>query len=214
VFHQSRPHLGTKPCDHFTHGAYPAMTSSTSDLRSHRPSLRLTVAEAVALISRPTRYPLDQIEAKAPKGDGHAVLVLTALLCGDRYTARVRRFLTAIGYSAHGCNLGVNIGPTRRLLNGATEHLIELSDEHGPLSIVGFSMGGLFARWVALRMPGRVRQVFTVCSPIYEPARNSGCRSTPSSDYGPASIFASSWTRWRSRSPWAAHSWPIETMGW
>jgi pimeloyl-ACP methyl ester carboxylesterase len=126
----------------------------------------------MALISRPTRFPLDQIEAMAPKGDGHAVLVLPALICRDRYTVRVRRFLTAIGYSAHGWNLGVNIGPTQRLLDGAAARLIELSDEHGPLSIVGFSMGGLFARWLALRMPDRVRQVFTVCSPIHEPARN------------------------------------------
>jgi len=33
-------------------------------------------------------------------------------------------------------------------------------------------VGGLFARWLSLRMPDRVRQVITVCSPIHEPARN------------------------------------------
>jgi pimeloyl-ACP methyl ester carboxylesterase len=33
-------------------------------------------------------------------------------------------------------------------------------------------MGGLFARWLSLRMPERVRQVITVCSPIHQPARN------------------------------------------
>jgi pimeloyl-ACP methyl ester carboxylesterase len=150
----------------------PAVTSSSSDLRSRRPSLRLTAAEAVAFIGRGPRFPLDQIVANAPKGDGHSVLVLPALLCGDRYTAYVRRFLTMIGYSVHGWNLGVNIGPTRRLLDGTTDRLIDLSDEHGPMSIIGFSMGGLFARWSALRMPDRVRHVITVCSPIHEPARN------------------------------------------
>jgi pimeloyl-ACP methyl ester carboxylesterase len=149
-----------------------AMIPTSTDLRSRRPSLRLTAAEAVAFIGRGPRVPLDQIVATAPKGDGHSVLVLPALLCGDRYTAYVRRFLTMIGYSVHCWNLGVNIGPTKRLLDGATDRLIELSDAHGPLSIVGFSMGGLFARWLALRMPDRVRQVITVCSPIHEPARN------------------------------------------
>jgi pimeloyl-ACP methyl ester carboxylesterase len=99
-------------------------------------------------------------------------LVLPALVCGDRYTAHVRRFLTAIGYSTHGWNLGVNVGLTKRLLDGAAERLIELSDERGPVSLVGFSMGGLFARWLALRTPDLVRQVITVCSPIHEPARN------------------------------------------
>src|SRR5208337_3252561 len=56
--------------------------------------------------------------------------------------------------------------------DGAADRLIKLSDDHGPLSIVGFSMGGLFARWLSLRLPDRVRQVITVCSPIHQPARN------------------------------------------
>jgi pimeloyl-ACP methyl ester carboxylesterase len=155
-----------------TDGTDPTMTSTSTELRSRRPSLRLTAAEAVAFIGRGPRFPLDQIVATAPKGDGHSVLLLPALLCRDRYTAYVRRFLTIIGYSVHGWNLGVNIGPTRRLLDGATDRLIDLSDEHGPVSIIGFSMGGLFARWLALWMPDRVRQVITVCSPIHEPARN------------------------------------------
>jgi pimeloyl-ACP methyl ester carboxylesterase len=63
-------------------------------------------------------------------------------------------------------------GSTKRLFNGAAGRLIELSDEYGPVSLVGFSMGGLFARWLALRMSDRVRQVITICSPIHEPARN------------------------------------------
>jgi hypothetical protein len=169
----TRRHHRTYPHYHSTHGLDPAMTPTSPDLRSRRPSLRLTAAEAVTLIAPSPKFSTDQIAAKAPQGDGHSVLVLPALVCGDRYTAHVRRFLTAIAYSPHGWNLGVNVGPTKRLLDGAAERLIELSDAHGPLSIIGFSMGGLFARWLALRMPDRVRQVITVCSPIHEPARNS-----------------------------------------
>ncbi len=100
------------------------------------------------------------------------MLVLPALARGDPYTAQVRDFLRRIGYSAHGWDLGTNIGPTKRLLDGSTARLIDLSNRHGPVSLVGFSIGGLFARWLALRMPDRVRQVITVCSPIHEPARN------------------------------------------
>ena len=66
----------------------------------------------------------------------------------------------------------MNIGPTRRLLDGAAERVVKLSDRHGRLSLVGFSMGGLFARWLSLHMPERIRQVITVCSPIHQPARN------------------------------------------
>jgi pimeloyl-ACP methyl ester carboxylesterase len=146
--------------------------TESAAFRSQRPPLRLTAAEAVAFIRPATRSPLEAVLSSAPKGDGHAVLVLPALGHGDTYTASIRDVLIALGYSAHGWKLGPNIGPTKRLLNGASNRLIELSDKYGPVSIVGFSMGGLFARLLSLRTPDRVRQVITVCSPIHEPAKN------------------------------------------
>jgi hypothetical protein len=140
--------------------------------QSRRPPLRLTAMEAVALISPSPRLSLSQLPADIPRGDGHTVLVLPALFRGDPYAATVRGCLTELGYDTHGWNLGVNVGPTKRLLDGAADLLIKLADQHGPVSIVGFSMGGLFARWLALQMPVRVRQIITVCRPIREPARN------------------------------------------
>lgn len=98
-------------------------------------------------------------------------MVLPRLFSGDASTDFVRQFLTSLQYSVHCWNLGLNIGPTKDLLDGATNRLIELSDIHGLLSVVGFSMGGLFARWLSLRTPDRMRQVITVCSPIHEPIR-------------------------------------------
>jgi hypothetical protein len=146
---------------------------SAGPLISRRPPLRQTLAEAVALVRRVTKPSLDTlVHDEAPAGDDHAVLVLPALLRGDGYTASVRQFLTGIGYAAFGWQLGVNIGPTKRLLDGAVGRLIALSDLHGPISLLGFSMGGLFARWLSQRLPDRVRQVITVCSPIHEPAKN------------------------------------------
>lgn len=139
---------------------------------ARRPDLRRTLAEGMALIQPAPRLDLSGLIATAPRGDGHCVLVLPALGCGDPYTQHIRTFLDRIGYTAQGWNLGVNIGPSKRLLDGAMQRLQALSSEHGPVSIVGFSMGGLFARWLALRMPDRVRQVVTVCSPIHQPARN------------------------------------------
>jgi hypothetical protein len=148
------------------------MTTDTVEIGSRRPPTRRTAAEVVALISPVAKPPIESLLAGIPRGNGHAVLVLPALLRSDAYTAYMRQFLTTIGYATHGWNLGVNIGPTRRLLHGAADRLVELSDQHGRLSLVGFSMGGLFARWLSLRMPGRVRQVITVCTPIHQPARN------------------------------------------
>jgi pimeloyl-ACP methyl ester carboxylesterase len=141
-------------------------------MKSRRPPLRLTLTEGIALIRPAPKPDIARLLATAPRGDGHTVLVLPALARGDPYTARFREFLSSLGYTAYGWNLGINIGPTRRLLDGAADRLLALSSTNGPVSIVGFSLGGLFGRWLALRSPERVRQVISVCSPIHEPARN------------------------------------------
>lgn len=141
-------------------------------MTSRRPPLRLTLAEGIALIWPAPKPDLASLLATAPRGDGHSVLVLPALARGDPYTARFRGFLSSLGYAVHGWNLGINVGPTRRLLDGAADRLLALCRTSGPVSIVGFSLGGLFARWLALRSPEQVRQVISVCSPIHEPARN------------------------------------------
>jgi pimeloyl-ACP methyl ester carboxylesterase len=118
------------------------------------------------------RLPMANLVATAPRGDGHGVLALPGLGHGDPYTEQVRGFLNDIGYATFGWELGVNFGPTDHLIAGAMDRAIALSDRLGPISIVGFSMGGLFARLLAARLPDRVRRIVTVCSPIHEPARS------------------------------------------
>jgi pimeloyl-ACP methyl ester carboxylesterase len=131
--------------------------------------MRRTAMEAVALVrSGPGLSGLPGL----PRGDGHAVLVLPAWGRGDPYTAQIRGVLSGLGYAVRGWGLGVNVGPTTRLLDGSAALLAGLAGTYGPVSIVGFSMGGLFARWLASQMPDCVRQIVTVCSPIHDPARN------------------------------------------
>lgn len=135
-----------------------------------RPPLRQTLAEAVALFTPTPKLEIERVVALAPHGDGHAVLVLPALLRSDHFTEQARGFLGQLGYLAYGWELGLNIGPTKRLLDGSLERLRRIADEHGPVSVVGFSLGGLFARWLSLRLPDQVRDVITVCSPIHDAA--------------------------------------------
>jgi hypothetical protein len=135
-----------------------------------RPPLRQTLAEAVALLSPTPTLEIDRLVAQAPRGDGHAVLVLPALLRGDRYTEQAREFLAEIGYVPYGWQLGINIGPAKRLLDGSLERLRLIAEKHGPVSLVGFSLGGLFARWLSLQSPQHVRDVITLCSPIHDAA--------------------------------------------
>jgi pimeloyl-ACP methyl ester carboxylesterase len=102
-----------------------------------------------------------------PRGDGHPVLVLPGLMAGDSSTRPLRGVLRRLGYHVHGWRLGRNIGPTAQAVNGMRARLDDLSERHGrPVSVLGWSLGGIFARELARRSPHAVRQVITLGSPF------------------------------------------------
>nr|WP_211696121.1 alpha/beta fold hydrolase [Mycobacterium spongiae] len=102
-----------------------------------------------------------------PSGDGHPVLVLPGLLAGDGSTVPLRRLLDSLGYCAHGWGLGLNIGPTHKVVSGISDRLAELHARYdAPVSLIGWSLGGIFARTLARRHPSAVRQVITLGSPF------------------------------------------------
>jgi hypothetical protein len=103
----------------------------------------------------------------APRGDGHPVLVLPGLMAADSSTRPLRRYLRRLGYHVHGWRLGRNLGPTREAVDGMGARLDELVARHGKrLSIVGWSLGGIYAREIAHRRPQDIRQVITLGSPF------------------------------------------------
>src|SRR5215472_18835331 len=105
--------------------------------------------------------------ARAPRGDGHGVLVLPGLLASDFSTTPLRRFLGWLGYDVHGWELGRNRGPTEAVLDGLPQALRHLSARAGgPVSVVGWSLGGIYARELARDHPGLVRHVITLGSPF------------------------------------------------
>lgn len=102
-----------------------------------------------------------------PRGDGHRVLVLPGLMAGDLTTVGLRHVLRARGYRPHAWRLGTNIGPTRSIHDGLVRRLAELSDDGAePVSIIGWSLGGILARELARRHPENVRSVITLGSPF------------------------------------------------
>ena len=105
--------------------------------------------------------------ACAPRGDGHQVLVLPGLLAGDASTAVLRLFLQGLGYRTHGWGLGRNVGPTAGVMAGLPLALEKLALRAGsPVSVIGWSIGGIYARELARRHPALVRQVITLGSPF------------------------------------------------
>jgi pimeloyl-ACP methyl ester carboxylesterase len=103
----------------------------------------------------------------APRGEPHPVLVLPGLLASDVSTTVLRGWLGRLGYRVVGWDLGRNRGPTPQVVTGLRRLLDRLTAEHrGPVSVVGWSLGGIFARGLAARSPDQVRQVVTLGSPF------------------------------------------------
>lgn len=103
----------------------------------------------------------------APRGDGHPVLVLPGLVASDGSTRLLREYLTGRGYAVHGWGLGRNYGPRPGIEDAMLATLDKLHADSGRrVSLVGQSLGGVYARALAALRPDAVRCVISLGSPI------------------------------------------------
>lgn len=135
--------------------------------RGRTPALPLFLTEplrgALSLAALPAAAPL---LAHAPRGDGHIVLVFPGLMGDDLSTRPLRRYLRLLGYDARGWGLGRNVGPSPAIVAGMPRLLSDAAEESGrKASLIGWSLGGIFARELARREIDSVRQVITLASP-------------------------------------------------
>lgn len=106
------------------------------------------------------------LEYFSEKGDDHTVIVLPGFMASNSSTSFLRKFLNKIGYNAIGWPLGRNYGDPE-LINQLFEYIHDQYLESGkPVSLIGWSLGGVFARQVAKEMPHAIRQVITLGSPF------------------------------------------------
>jgi pimeloyl-ACP methyl ester carboxylesterase len=104
---------------------------------------------------------------RAPAGDGHPVLVLPGLIAGDATTRPLRRYLGRLGYAAHGWRQGLNLGPRDGVIERCLRQLQSLRREQGrAVSLIGWSLGGIYARELAKLAPEDVRLVITLGTPF------------------------------------------------
>ena len=103
----------------------------------------------------------------SPKATPRPVLVLPGFIGSDQSTLPLRGFLWSLGHRPYGWGLGRNVGPTDHVAAGVDRLLVELHDRHRtPIDIVGWSLGGVFGRLLALNRPEMIRQVISLGSPI------------------------------------------------
>jgi pimeloyl-ACP methyl ester carboxylesterase len=142
--------------------------TATDDVPATGPPLRLLLTEPARGLADLATLPLAAPWLWfAPRGDGHGVLVLPGLLASDSSTALLRRFLGHLGYRVRGWSLGRNLGPTDEVLDELPTMLSALVRQTGrPVSVVGWSLGGIYAREIARQHPRQVRQVITLGSPF------------------------------------------------
>lgn len=103
----------------------------------------------------------------APRGDGHSVLVLPGLVASDVSTRPLRSFLRGKNYHVSGWNQGRNFGLREGVQDTMVAQLNEMYETSGrKVSLVGWSLGGLYARQLAKMMPDKVRSVISLGSPF------------------------------------------------
>jgi pimeloyl-ACP methyl ester carboxylesterase len=94
------------------------------------------------------------------------ILVLPGFMAGDASTKPLRMLLDTLGYETQGWGLGTNLGPTTAIIDGLIDLIERLEGDRGPIDIIGWSLGGIFAREMARLAPHTTRQVITLGSPF------------------------------------------------
>lgn len=138
------------------------------------PHLFWTLTEWRAALEFASFSVLRNVLKRLPRGDGHPVLVLPGFMASDRSTRPMRNLLDDLGYQSYGWNLGYNV---RFDSERESEMLSLLSSVHEQteqkVSIVGWSLGGVFARELTKIHPDKVRTVISLGSPISNDRRYS-----------------------------------------
>jgi len=131
------------------------------------PSKLMMILEARVLLEASVLIILKPLMGLVPRGDKHPVRIFPGFGTGDWATALLRKFLKKKGYAVHGWNLGMNLGYRKNLENQLEKQLLEISKRYNrKVSLIGWSLGGVYARELAKAHPEHVRFVITLGSPF------------------------------------------------
>src|ERR1700674_6108217 len=135
--------------------------------RLRPPGLSLLLAEVRGIFEFNASVLLSPLLMRAPRGDGHPVLTLPGFLASDLSMAPMRRYLRELGYDTYAWKMGRNFGGVSSLRGALRDRLTEIHESTGrKASIVGWSLGGGYARDLARQLPDMVRAVITLGSPF------------------------------------------------
>lgn len=134
-----------------------------------RPSLALLGTEPFRAAMELARQTLSTAPTNAP-GDGHPVVIFPGLGANGSSVATLRKHCRDLGYHAVDWGQGFNTGPKGDVdawLHALKSRIVELLDGHAqPATLIGWSLGGLYAREIGKLIAPRIRQVITIGTPF------------------------------------------------
>ena len=112
----------------------------------------------------PAAWPL---LSQAPKGDGHPVLLMPGFMGDEGSLIALKTYLANRGYKVQTWGFGRNVGFRSRHAQALEQKIRFLHHETGrKVSLVGWSLGGVFALYGAHQASECVRSVITLGSPV------------------------------------------------
>ncbi len=142
-----------------------------------RPHLGMLGMEPIRAMLEYARMRFMEDDGASASGDGHAVVFFPGLGTDFRFTTPLIQHCKRAGFACHDWGRGINTGPEGNALEWLRDLAAEVAervrDHQDTVSLVGWSLGGLYAREVAKIIPHRVRQVITIGSPIARVAHST-----------------------------------------
>lgn len=145
------------------------MSISSTSSRVDRPSWALLATEPLRAA---VEYAAMRLMTRdfLPTGDGHPVVIFPGLAAETHSVGPLKKFCAQLGYAAYDWGRGFNTGPEGDVdewINELARHVDAMTASHAQsISLIGWSLGGLYAREVAKKLGSRARQVITLGTPI------------------------------------------------
>ncbi|MGY4828928.1 esterase/lipase family protein [Sphaerotilaceae bacterium SBD11-9] len=151
----------------------PQVSAPASSLSSSLPSSLLPCTAFIGL---------DDL-TELPEGDGHPVIIFPGAAGDERALLPVRNCCEALGYAVYDWEQGFSSslqGATDEWLHNLAEHVGGVATLHGRrVSLLGWGVGGLHAREVAMKRAPLVRQVLTLGTAFVDDQLARRLRTTP-----------------------------------
>jgi len=145
----------------------PKTTGPKPKFKHRAPNPLWTLTEGRWVFEAMGFYAMRPLLKRLPKGDGHPVIVFPGFLAGKYSTAPMRKLLKDLNYTAYDWGLGRNLKFSDEVEAKMLTFLKKTYEKHGQkVSLIGWSLGGVYAREIAKIYPQYVRGVISLGSPI------------------------------------------------